>query len=137
MCTTFCVRAGLCDGLAVREHRYPHHRHSEDAAVLTRLILDRQKQKQSDEALCSRVLDDRRYTKNPRVLLPSTNESQSGSAKNCSSSNDRFPHRLFPPSFIYRLCLLKVFRRPRTSTFQFVSGVGVKLVSAAQSISNF
>lgn len=38
---TFCVRAGLCEGLAVCEHGYPHHRHPEDAAVLTRLILDR------------------------------------------------------------------------------------------------
>lgn len=41
VCVTFCVRAGLCEGLAVCEHGYPHHRHSEDAAVLTGLILDR------------------------------------------------------------------------------------------------
>lgn len=67
----------------------------------------------------------------------STNESQSGSTKNCSSSNDRFPHRLFSPSFIYRLCLLKVSTRPRTSTSMFQFFSGVKLVSAAQSISNF
>lgn len=47
------------------------------------------------------------------------------------------PTDFFPPSFIYRLCLLKVSTRPRTSTstFQFFSGV--KLVSAAQPISNF
>lgn len=50
------------------------------------------------------------------------------------------PTDFFSPSLIYRLCLLEVSTRPRlssTSMFQIFSGVRVKLVSAAQSISNF
>lgn len=44
VCVTFCVGAGLCEGLAVGEHGRPRYRDTEDAAVLTRLVLDAQRQ---------------------------------------------------------------------------------------------
>ena len=58
VCVTFCVWAGLCEGLAVCEHGYPHHRHAEDAAVLTGLILDGHRQtdrETEDWLMCVRI----------------------------------------------------------------------------------